>query len=77
MYIWATTGPGWSVRHVAWVLLLLFITLLLLLPVVVCNLIASLSVRIGIVVLATVIYLLIVAALTQSRTIDLILAGAT
>jgi hypothetical protein len=58
-------------------LLLLLITFLLLMPVVICNIIGTISIRIFIVIMCTMMYLLVLSALTKSRTMELILAGAT
>ncbi len=58
-------------------MLLLLIRLCLLMPVALCNAIAAFSIRIVVAISCTVLYLLIISALTESRTVDLILAGAT
>ncbi|KAK3391098.1 hypothetical protein B0H63DRAFT_467254 [Podospora didyma] len=68
-------GP-W-IKRTAKGLLLFLITLLLLMPVVICNLIDATSVRIIVVMACTISYLLILFALTRSKTMDLVLAGAT
>jgi hypothetical protein len=69
--------PSLLIRRIAKTLLLLAITLLLLLPVVVCNIVNSTSIRIAIVMISTVSYLFILSVLTKSRTMELVLAGAT
>ncbi|KAL2120221.1 hypothetical protein VTJ04DRAFT_4247 [Mycothermus thermophilus] len=69
------TGP-W-IRVFSRALILLTITLLLLVPVILCNMIENLSVRITIYILCTVIYLLVLALLTKSHTLELLLAGVT
>ena len=53
------------------------ITSLLLLPVVICNLVDTTSVRIGIVLVFTVVYLAILTELIQPKTMELVVAGAT
>lgn len=73
--VYIYTGP--LIRRIAKGLLLLLITLLLLMPVVVCNIISTTSVRILVVMVSTISYLLVLSVLTKSRTMELILAGAT
>jgi len=68
---------GLLVPRVAKALLLFLIVLLLLVPVVICNVIATSSGRIVVVMVSMISYLLIVSGLTKSRTMELILAGAT
>ncbi|KAL7798569.1 hypothetical protein V8C37DRAFT_368323 [Trichoderma ceciliae] len=68
-------GP--LIRRIVKVLLLFLITLLLMMPVIICNLISTVSVRIVVVMLSTISYLLILSWLTKSRTMELVLAGAT
>ncbi|KAH8158977.1 hypothetical protein CIB48_g9271 [Xylaria polymorpha] len=51
--------------------------LLLLTPVVICNIISTISGRIVIVIASTVFYLVILSGLTKSRTMELTVAGAT
>ncbi|KAK8016715.1 hypothetical protein PG993_014904 [Apiospora rasikravindrae] len=77
VHIWSGAGPGWPIRLVARGLLLLLISLLLLGPVVICNMIASLSIRIVVVLLATTSFVLVVTVLTRPKTMELIVAGAT
>ncbi|KAK0703661.1 hypothetical protein B0T26DRAFT_744402 [Lasiosphaeria miniovina] len=69
------SGP-W-IKRMAKALLLFLITLLLLMPVVICNLIDTISIRLVVVMACTISYLLVLFALTRSRTMDLVLAGAT
>ncbi|KAI1204900.1 uncharacterized protein F4807DRAFT_445525 [Annulohypoxylon truncatum] len=68
---------GLLIRRTAKALLVVLTTLLLMLPVVICNVISIISVRITVIVLATVSYLLILSYLVKSRTMELILGGAT
>jgi len=64
-------------KRAAKVFLLLLITLLLLTPVVICNVISKVAVRIIVVMAFTISYLLVLSGLTKSRTIELIVAGTT
>ncbi|KAI8711118.1 hypothetical protein NCS52_01487200 [Fusarium sp. LHS14.1] len=68
---------GRLIQRTAKAVLFSIITLLLLMPVIACNLISTASVRIMIVIVFTIAYLVILSWLTKSRTIELILAGAT
>lgn len=68
---------GQLIQRIAKALLLFLITILLLMPVVVCSIINATSVRIAIVMVSTISYLLVLSSLTKSRTMELILAGAT
>ncbi|KAF4630754.1 hypothetical protein G7Y89_g7386 [Cudoniella acicularis] len=68
---------GSMIKRTPKVLLLFLITLLLLMPVVICNVISTNSIRIIIIIASTISYLLILSMLTKSRTMELIIAGAT
>ncbi|XTI82344.1 hypothetical protein V2W45_1228407 [Cenococcum geophilum] len=68
---------GQLIKRIAKVLLLFLVTVILLMPVVICNIIKTTSIRIVIVMLSTILFLLILSGLTKSRTIELILAAAT
>jgi hypothetical protein len=68
---------GSLIRRVAKMLLLLLITPLLLLPVVICNVTNTTSVRIFVVMVSTLSFLVVFSILTKAKTTDLILAGAT
>ncbi|KAI9684131.1 MAG: hypothetical protein M1829_003401 [Trizodia sp. TS-e1964] len=68
---------GRWIQHTARVLLLFLITLLLLMPATICIFINSISARIAIIMIATILYLLVLFRLTRSRTMELVLAGAT
>ena len=57
--------------------MLILITVLLLMPVVVCIIVNSMWARICVIIASTVVYLTILSRLTKSRMIELILAGAT
>ena len=73
-------GNGYSgslIKNTVKTMLLLLITFLLLLPVVVCNLASTLSIRIIVVMASTIFYLLVISQLTRSKTTELVLAGAT
>ncbi|KAK3338128.1 hypothetical protein B0H65DRAFT_560981 [Neurospora tetraspora] len=65
------------IKLTAQALLLLLITLMLLLLVVLCNIVSTTSARIIIVIVFTIGFLLILSGLTKSKTMNLILAGAT
>lgn len=65
------------IRQTAKAILLSLVTLLLVMPVVICNVTSKIWTRMIIVTVSTVIYLLILSSLTRSRSIELILAGAT
>lgn len=69
--------PGRLIQRIAKAILLFFITLLLLAPVVICNIIKTPLVRILVVMVSTITYLIVISAFTKSRTIELVLAGAT
>ncbi|KAI2632250.1 hypothetical protein GGR54DRAFT_26548 [Hypoxylon sp. NC1633] len=73
--VYICSGP--LIKYIANVVLLLVISLLLLTPIVVCNAVLSLSGRIWVVAISTVTYLLVVSALAKTKTIELIVAGAT
>lgn len=73
MYLYS----GRLIERIARVLLLSLITSLLLMPVIICNMTDTTSIRIVIVMVSTIVYLSILAELTRSRTMELVLAGAT
>ncbi len=73
--VYIYSGP--LISRIAEALLLVLITLLLLLPVVVCNVVNRIPIRITIIMVSTICYLAILAALTRSRTMEIIIAGAT
>ncbi|ENH68039.1 hypothetical protein FOC1_g10001736 [Fusarium oxysporum f. sp. cubense race 1] len=68
-------GP--FVSRVAKGLLICLVTLLLLLPIVVCNVVSTAAVRIFIVMLSTIVYLLVLSGLTRAKTTELVVAGTT
>jgi len=68
---------GTLIKRTARALLLFLITFLLLMPVVICNIINTISIRIIVIMISTISYLFILSELTKSRTMELILAGAT
>lgn len=51
--------------------------MLLLLPIVICNLVNDLPMRLLIVMISTVVYLLVLSGLTRVKTIELVVAGTT
>ncbi|KAH7230719.1 hypothetical protein B0J15DRAFT_506240 [Fusarium solani] len=69
--------PRSSTVTVARAILSPLIAFLLLAPVVICNLIESMAARLVVMVGATVIFVLCVCLLTNARTVDLAVAGAT
>ncbi|KAF3034659.1 hypothetical protein E8E12_001493 [Didymella heteroderae] len=73
--VYLYSGP--LIKRIARVLLLSLITSLLLMPVIICNVTDTTSIRIVIVMVSTIIYLSILAELTQSKTMELVVAGAT
>ncbi|KAH8765339.1 hypothetical protein F5883DRAFT_556754 [Diaporthe sp. PMI_573] len=73
--VYIYSGP--LIRNTVKTLLLFLITFLLLLPVVICNIVSTTLIRIFIIMASTIFYLLIVSQLTKSKTMELILAGAT
>ncbi|KAI7781661.1 hypothetical protein LA080_014427 [Diaporthe eres] len=73
--VYIYSGP--LIQQTARAMLLLLITFLLLMPVVICNIVGTLSIRVFVVVVSTILYLLVLSVLTKSKTIELILAGAT
>ncbi|UPK92984.1 hypothetical protein LCI18_003919 [Fusarium solani-melongenae] len=64
-------------QRIARGLMLLLITLLLMMPIVICNLVGTNAGRILVVILSTISYLAILAELTNTRTVELIVAGTT
>ena len=69
--------PISSTRHTVRMLMAFFITILLLSPVIVCNMVHSLSARLIIVTLATSSFVSILSGLTKNSTTELTVAGAT
>ncbi len=68
---------GRLIKAIAKAIMLFLITFLLLTPVVVCILVDNILARILIIIISIACYLTILARLTKSRMIELILAGAT
>ncbi|KAI1376850.1 hypothetical protein F4677DRAFT_76026 [Hypoxylon crocopeplum] len=68
---------GSLIKQLAKSLLLVLITLLLMMPIIICNILTTTTARIVIVMASTITYLLILSGLTRSKTMELILAGAT
>lgn len=58
-------------------LLISLVTILLLLPIVICNVITATALRIFIVMLSTVFYLLVLSGLTRAKTTELVVAATT
>ncbi|KAI8664308.1 hypothetical protein NCS55_00939000 [Fusarium keratoplasticum] len=68
---------GRVIKRIARGLMLLLITLLLMMPIVICNLVGTNAGRILVVIFSTISYLAILAELTNTRTVELIVAGTT
>jgi hypothetical protein len=68
------SGP-WTHRSAKF-LLLLMVSLLLLMPAIICNIVDGILLRIVVVMAFTSFHLTMLVALTDSRTIELIFAGA-
>jgi uncharacterized membrane protein YhaH (DUF805 family) len=68
---------GALIKRAARAVLLSLITALLLMPVAICNITNKTSVRIVVVMISTIVYLVVLSELTKSRTMELVLAGAT
>ncbi|ETS81128.1 hypothetical protein PFICI_06130 [Pestalotiopsis fici W106-1] len=73
--VYIYSGP--VVQRAARALLLSLMALLLLLPVVICNATNIISARIIVMMVSTICYLVAISELTQPKTMELILAGAT
>ncbi|KAB8250161.1 hypothetical protein BDV35DRAFT_343228 [Aspergillus flavus] len=73
--VYIYSGP--LIIRVAKALLLFVITMLLLAPVILCNVTTSATLRVVIIMTFTISHLLILSILAKSRTIELIIAGAT
>lgn len=65
------------IKRIAKALIISLITLLLLLPIIVCNVITDAVVRIVIVMAATVFYLIVLSDLTKAKTMELVIAATT
>ncbi|KAF5240591.1 hypothetical protein FAUST_4269 [Fusarium austroamericanum] len=74
-YVHIYSGP--YIRRAAKTLLICLATVLLLLPIVICNLVTELPMRLMIVIISTVVYLIVLSGLTRIKTIELIIAGTT
>ncbi|EFQ34255.1 uncharacterized protein GLRG_09399, partial [Colletotrichum graminicola M1.001] len=68
---------GSLVKQSAPVLMLCLITSLILIPVVICIAVHSMVARVAIILISTVLYLSVLSRLTNSKMMELILAGAT
>ncbi|KAK7946894.1 uncharacterized protein PG986_011215, partial [Apiospora aurea] len=73
--VYIYSGP--LIQRTARGLLLSLITVLLIMPIVICNIINTSLTRIVVAVLSIILYLLVLSGLTNSGTMELILAGAT
>ncbi|KAI1065885.1 hypothetical protein LB507_001179 [Fusarium sp. FIESC RH6] len=68
---------GQFIKRTAKAFLICLVTMLLLLPIVICNLVNDLPMRLLIVMISTVVYLLVLSGLTRVKTIELVVAGTT
>lgn len=68
---------GSMIRTIARGLIIGLVTVLLLMPIVVCNLVLSTSLRLFIVMTATILYLIILTTLTRAKTAELVIAATT
>ncbi|KAH7159602.1 CHAT domain-containing protein [Dactylonectria estremocensis] len=68
---------GSLVKRTAKTLLLALIAFSLLTPAIVCNFVDNTAVRIAVIAIATVLFLALLSALTNSRSMELAIAGAT
>ncbi|KAL2820069.1 hypothetical protein BJX63DRAFT_337402 [Aspergillus granulosus] len=73
--VYIYSGP-W-IRRIAKAILLSIIILFLLLPIVVCSMTQLIPVRLAIIAVLTIAYLVVIPLLTKSKTMELMLAGAT
>lgn len=73
--IYIYSGP--LLRYLTSAILLFMVSSLLLTPVIICNAMTSVSLKILVIVISMVLYLFVLTALTRSKTPELILAGAT
>ncbi|ATZ48866.1 hypothetical protein BCIN_04g00840 [Botrytis cinerea B05.10] len=68
---------GSMIKHLGRILVLFLTITLLLIPIIACARIDSISTRMMMIMISIMLFLAIVSWLTKSRTIDLIMAGAT
>ena len=69
--------PRSSVTQIARMLMTPFVVILLMAPVVICNLVGSLTARLVVIIAATTGFIAVLSGLTKARTIELVVAGAT
>ncbi|KAK4457493.1 hypothetical protein QBC42DRAFT_317963, partial [Cladorrhinum samala] len=69
--------PRSSITWVARMLMTPFVVVLVMAPVVICNLVSSLTARLVVVVTATTGFVAVLSGLTRAKTIELAVAGAT
>lgn len=73
--VYIYTGP-W-IKRLSRALVIVMITFILLMPVIVFNFVDTITSRILVTIISTIVYLLVLSEFTKSRTQDLILAGST
>ncbi|KAK4170902.1 hypothetical protein QBC36DRAFT_250540 [Triangularia setosa] len=69
--------PRSSITWVTRMLMTPFVVVLLLAPVVICNLVDSLTARLVVIIAATTVFVAVLSGLTRARTAELVVAGAT
>ncbi|ROW05707.1 hypothetical protein VMCG_05216 [Cytospora schulzeri] len=69
--------PRSSTNHVACVIVTPLITMMLMMPVIVCNYVVDVPARLAIITLATSLFITSLSLLTNARTVDVAVAGAT
>ncbi|KAH7017220.1 hypothetical protein EDB80DRAFT_704407 [Ilyonectria destructans] len=68
---------GSLIKRTAKGLLVLLISFILMMPIIICNVIGSVAIRVFVVMACTICYLLVLSELTKSKTMELIVAGTT
>ena len=69
--------PVSSITQAARILMTPFIIVLLLMPVIICSFVNSLTARLVVITIATTSFMIVLSGLTKTRTVELAVAGAT
>lgn len=69
--------PASSITRAARILMAPFIIVLLLMPVIICSFVNSLTARLVVITIATTGFMVVLSGLTKTRTVELAVAGAT
>jgi hypothetical protein len=69
--------PVSSIARAARILITPFIIVLLLMPVIICSFVNSLTARLVVITIATTSFMIVLSGLTKTRTVELAVAGAT